>query len=121
MIFLHASDLPAVPVRFFVEFDFTDDDEVGGRGGVVVRLLFNSFDDGDSGGVTIVSMFPLILFVYGGGGGRCLGCVAMKAIDKAYEGGSVVGTPGDEFPFVKGTLLLLRLFKIGGVVGGVLL
>lgn len=40
----------------------------------------------------------------------------------AYEGGSVVGTPGDEFPFVRGTLLLLllRLFKIGGVVGGVL-
>lgn len=63
MIFLHASDFPAVLVRFFVEFDLTDDDEVGGSGGSV-RLLFNSFDDGDSGGVTIdVSIFPFMLFV----------------------------------------------------------
>lgn len=74
MIFLHASDLLAVLVRFFAVLDFTDDDDVGGSGGVVVRLLFSSFDDGDSGGVTIdVSMLPLTLLVYGGGGGRCRG------------------------------------------------
>lgn len=30
----------------------------------------------------------------------------------------MVGTPGDEFPFVNGALLF-KLFKIGGVVGGV--
>lgn len=33
----------------------------------------------------------------------------MKAIVLAYDGGSVVGTVGDELPFVRST---------GGVVGG---
>lgn len=58
-------------MRFLEELDFTDDDDVGGSGGVVVRLLLSNLDDGDSGGVTMdASIFPLTLFVYGGGGGR---------------------------------------------------
>lgn len=58
-----------------------------------------------------VALLLLVLCEYGGGGGKWRGCcwAAIKAIVLAYEGGSVVGTVGDELPFDSGA---------GGVVGG---